>query len=292
MAVSDFLTAVRTYKPVLKDIGVGKFGAKLVSFPPSHVRGVLKFAQFSTDTTRGVPKSEMHKREVAVYHLDRDVLHFNVVPPAVLVRLDGKPASICEYVEGLLPSQIEPGLFEKDNDGKWKVKLARLFAKVNRDDAVKIVLLDLIVNNTDRHGKNWLVMPLGYRLKAIDNGLTFAPMFRYYRNVIHRYAFLHSLTVPPGVLAHLKSIRRDQIAAALVQYVGKREIEETWRRLQFVIEHADALDFDTLSEGHYEKNDFPSHTRWFRKLVAKPKLLADPMFNGNPPLVPPGIITA
>jgi hypothetical protein len=261
MTFEQVVLTTKPSKPT--DIGSGRFGAQLVSFPPTQFKAVVKAAIFETKRIRGVPKPEMHRREVAVYRLDRDVLKLNVVPPVLLARFKGLESSVSQYIDGLLPRQLVPHLFQ-DDEGKSE-RLARFFAKVSIEDAAKIVLLDLVINNADRHGLNVLVQPRHHGLVAIDNGMSFGRAFRYYRNVIHRYAFLHNFPFDMKIRARFSAIKKHQVGAALHGLVSQREVDETWARLQFVLQHADHLDFHTLSKGEYGKNDFPSYREWFDK---------------------------
>lgn len=270
--MTEFETTVLGSTPKLKPIGSGRFDAQMVTFENSAVKGVLKFAQFTTDKTRGIPKNTMHRREVAAYRLDSEVLHFDIVPECHLVRLDGREASISEYVDGLLPGDVVPGLFDKSQPD-WKVKVALLWSKVPIIEAMKVALFDLITNNTDRHGKNWLFSPDSFDIHAIDNGLCFGRHYKAYRSVIHRYLFFHQFPVPPVLLKKLTSITKNHLVSALRGYLPHKDIEETWQRLEFVISHREHLDFYSLSQGHLDKNDFPSYTRYFRPRMPNPDQL-------------------
>src|SRR3990167_3177198 len=88
--------------------------------------------------------------ESAVSTLD-DLLRFNVVPPT----------AIREDVGGHLVSaqEIVP------NSVKWWSTDDRRHEEVNKSDLFKIAIIDIIVNQGDRHGGNILI-----KLKGLDKG--------------------------------------------------------------------------------------------------------------------------
>lgn len=262
--MSDFANSVYTLSAEARPIGEGRFGAKLISFADG-TRGVLKVAPPLTHGKfRGVQKHEMSKREVAAYRLDLDVLHFGVVPETVLVSHRGHTASVQKYYEGSEPGELVPDLFKSRKPG-WADRVLKFDSMLNIDDMVKIIVFDLIINNVDRNGKNLLMKPSENWVKAIDNGSAFGHAYEGYRSVFHRYLFYEDLPIPSGLLRRLSIIKQADLAV-LAPYLPKLEIQETWLRIQFVLEHAAHLDWKTFSGGAsiYAKK-VPTYDAWFTR---------------------------
>lgn len=247
-------------------VGDGKFDAQMVVFSNGE-KGLLKAKPFATDSFRGIPKQTMPYREVATYLLDKHVLDFGVVPETLLVTWQNKEASIQNWCEGgQLPRDLIPGIFDKKISG-WKTRISKLFSRLNLDDLLKIVLLDLIVNNVDRHGKNILIDPPNDKVWAIDNGLTFGRYYRQYRSVFHKYMHFSEFEVPAWVVKKLKRIERSDLGV-LDSYLTAEEVEDTWLRIQFILKHLERLAFSRMGASPYLKdNNFPSYEAWFKRQV-------------------------
>lgn len=264
-----FQETVRQGQGSSQPISVGKFGATLITYPNS-IKAVFKYKGFGTDKYRGVPKQELHTRGVAVYRMDRDLLGFNVVPETLHVRHDGREGSLQEYKEGFQARDLVPGVFDKSLPD-WKFRVAKLFNQLNLDAMKRIIVLDLICNNTDRHGRNVIVDTHGKWVWAIDNDLSFGPYFKGYRNVFHKYIYLRTFDLPHDVKAVLKGIKEKQISDTIGKLVPKEAVRQTYLRIQFLLEHQDSLAYWNLSHGGLGRDDFPSYERWFKK-----RLKADP----------------
>lgn len=262
---SAFFEAVHTQKAASKPIGDGKFGAQLLTFTGGE-QGVLKTMPFANDSFRGVAKSDLPRREVAAYALDNEVLDFGVVPETVLMRWQGRDASVQRYIKsGLVPRDIVPKLFDK-GQSDWKYRVAKLFVKSNVEDLTKIVLLDLVMNNVDRHGKNVLIDPTQRRCWAIDNGLSFSRYYRGYRSIFHKYLFYSTFDVPKWALEKLGRVKKEVLLSALAAYLEPELIEDTWLRIQFILDHSDRLAYKRMSgQSGFGVNKFPSYEAWFRR---------------------------
>ena len=86
--------------------------------------------------------------EVAAYLIDR-LLGLNLIPPTVMRRVNGKLGSLQFFVEGGQNPYVTGGAPSQE-----------------------MKMLDYLIGNTDRTGKNYLVLP-GGRQVAIDHGLAF-----------------------------------------------------------------------------------------------------------------------
>lgn len=264
---SRFYETVDKRQAHLKPIGTGRFGAQLAAFD-NGVKGILKVRIANKKLFRGVPITELPRREVAIYHLDRDLLHFDVVPETLLISWKGKVASIQEHKEGVAPSDLVPGLFDKKLED-WKYRVLKFANRVSADDMLRIVLLDLIVNNTDRHAKNVLVDPVNERVFAIDNGMSFAPWFARYRNVFHKYLFFSRFDVPDDVLESLGKITRPDLEGVLGPFLHPDEITQTHLRIRFIVDHHTDMAFQKVSQGHYDRDDFPTYEKWFKRRLQR-----------------------
>lgn len=251
----------------LSSLEGGKFGAQLLTFANGE-KGVLKTKPFATNSFRGIPKQDLPKREVAAYMLDRDVLDFGVVPETILTRWQGREASVQKFiVSGLMPRDLVSGLFDKQLDD-WKYRIAKFFTKVALEDMQKVVLLDLIMNNVDRHGKNILVDPVLKKTWAIDNGLAFGRYYRNYRSIFHKYLYYAKLHVPKWAVEKLSRVTRDQLDKALLPYLPPLLINDTWLRIKFILDHRDRLAYKRFSgRPGLGNNDVPSYEDWFKRQI-------------------------
>jgi len=256
----------------VKKLGVGRFGARKVTFT-NGVQATLKPRLYSNELFRRIRRDTQYLREAAVYQLDRQILRFGVVPPTTLTQYKGEPASIQAWVTGIYAKQIVRSPFNHAEEG-WRTRLALLCSKINVDDLRKIVIMDLVVNNTDRHGRNCLFDTFTDRTWAIDNGLAFGHYYKKYFNVFHREIFRRTLILTAKERELLRSITRGQLSHVLSRFLTAREIEETYLRIQWMLEQPN-LGFVHISQGIDDKNTFPSYKEWFRrKLRGGNKVLA------------------
>lgn len=255
----------------IEPLGIGRFDANLVTFSDS-TKAILKYKGFSNTKFRGIDRDDFPKREAAVYWLDSKLLKFNVVPETLLIKLNGKEASIQQYMEGYEARDLQPGIFDKKLPD-WKYTVAKLFSKINADDLLKITLIDLIVNNTDRHARNVIFDTHGKRVWAIDNGLSLGSFFNRYRSVFHKYMFFKRLFVPNWAIRLLEGIDLEQLEDTLDPLLTDAEILQVHLRIQFILERRDKLDFFTMAQGRFEKDGFPSYQKWFeRKMRPNPEI--------------------
>ena len=262
---SRFFTTVHSLPATAKSMGMGKFGAQVVTFQ-NGVQGILKVKPFATDAYRGIPKQEMPAREYAAYILDRDVLDFGVVPETLLMKWRGREASIQEFVHsGRLPREMVPGLFDRSQPD-WKQRIAKLFMQVNLDDMLKVLILDLVVNNTDRHGKNVLVDRMRHKVWAIDNGLSFGRYYKHYRSIFHKYLMFSRFRLPEWAVKKLARIDKDSLDV-LRPLLPAECVEDTWLRIKFILDHQDRLAYRRMGavDDLVGVSQFPSYAEWFKR---------------------------
>lgn len=264
-----FYSTVMTMPGRVKKIKEGRFGAREVVFD-NGVKAVLKPKLFSNEKFRGIPKNTQYAREAAAYQFDRQIAQFGVTPPTTLTVYETLPSSIQSWVTGVPASGIVTNLFDKGKKD-WKERIVKFASKVDIDKLRKLVILDLMMNNTDRHAKNCKFDTFSEEVWGIDNGLCFGRYFEYYNNVFHRYLFIKKLELLPDERRRLEAVTLDQIRKVLDRYLSKREIEETYWRVQWVLEQPN-LGYERIAPDSESKNDFPSYKKWFAtKMRKEPK---------------------
>lgn len=262
----DFMRTVMLRTGKVRPIGDGKFGARQVIFD-NGTKACLKVQLHSNQKFHGITKDTQHMREVAAYQLDWKLLHFDLVPPTTLTIYEGKPASISSWVTGSTSAGIVERVFDKTQDD-WKHRVALFATKVDVNALRRSCIMDLIINNTDRHAKNCLFDPFAKKVWCIDNGLAFGPYFKRYYNVFHRFLFRKNLTLKPDEADRLGRISLEDLRDVLTRYLRGREIEDVYLRLQWVLEQPN-LAFEAISDGHEGKKDFPSKKAWFEQRMSK-----------------------
>lgn len=256
----SFMVTVMTMPARVKKIGEGRFGARQLVFD-NGVRATLKTRLFSNEKFRGVPHDKFHLREAAAYQLDWKLLGFGVVPPTTLSMYKDEPASVQLWIPGVPASGVVPGVFKKDAPD-WKERAALFSAKVDVDSLRKVILLDLVMNNTDRHGKNCIFDTFSNKVWAIDNGSAFGHFFSRYYNVFHKYLFRKHLILTDDERKLLESLNSAALSLVLRRYLTPQEIEETYLRARWILQQED-LGFEKLSQGADGRSDFPSYREWF-----------------------------
>lgn len=233
----------------------GKFNAKVVDFEDG-TKGILKERLHSNEHFRGVSKDQFHVNEAAFYDLNR-MLRFDVIPETIWTVFNGHPASVQRFVYGKHAEDIVPDVFDRTVDD-WKLNVINLASKMSPSDTKKIVVLDLLMNSTDRHPRNFLISDSG-RVWGIDNGICGAPFMRYYQNVLHSYFLRDKFRLTPEIEKALRRVTLLRLKRRLAKYGV--DYETVWKRLELILLNKDDLSFRRLSRGNYGKDDFPSYRR-------------------------------
>jgi hypothetical protein len=262
--VALFKETLESQKAPLQSVGIGKFGAKLATFP-NGVKAIVKAQVFDNSPFRGIARDTMHEREVMAYRFDRDVLGYNLIPETYMTRVGVKKASTQEFVNGLACGEIVPKVFNKELPD-WKERVAKLASLVPQSEVEKMTVMDMVIGNRDRHARNALFnIDLG-KAWAIDNGASFGTSFRLYRSVFHKYFYLKNFKPSDDTLKALANVTREACDDVLI-WLSDKERDAVWARAQFILDHHDRLDFWTLSKGHLGNSEFPSHSRWIRSFL-------------------------
>lgn len=258
---TSFETAVQKGPPdKVEHMPEGRFGALKAVY--GREIAILKPKLYSNALFRGVPKDSYQRREVAFYRLDR-ALRLGLVPETLLTTHKDAEASAQQFIHGaVLPTDVVRHLWLKHAPDR-ELRIAKFLAQVPKASLQKLVVLDLVANSGDRHGKNFMV-DHNRQLWAVDNGISFGKAFLYYRNVVHRYGFLNSFDLMPSHIVALKSLSLAYLTDLLGDLLDTAEIYYTFWRAQFVLEHGSDLSYKTLSQGRLGKNGFPTYFGWFR----------------------------
>lgn len=156
-----------------------------------------------------IPDHSYWRREAAAYLLDR-LLGYGVVPPTVIRQVHG--------VHGSMQARI-------DDTRKYGEAY-----NIDDETSGKTQLLDVVMNNTDRHRSNALVGKEDGRVHAIDNGLAFSNLFEGLRQEFDEEAEIRPEWVEP-----LKKLTLPRLRSAL-KTVGLEDwtIEQTYVRAKAV----------------------------------------------------------
>jgi len=273
--MTEFERTIRKLKPrTVKKIGEGRFGARVAVYDNGY-KALIK-VPLNGRTFRFLDTSPAHKREEAFYRLGE--LYFpGVVPETYATIMDGFPVSAQMYVPGFHPRQYDDELFDTeraDFNGNFK---RVLYGAAPRDKWKRLVVLDVIGNSRDRHGKNVLIRPHNpVKLVAIDNGFSLGRTFRGYRNVFHKHLYYGHFHAP-AALKDLEFLDLKDIVDAIVPLVDKEHAEHVMRRIEWVLEYPHRLPFRVFSKGAKKSIDFPPYSayfkRGFRRLPERPILV-------------------
>jgi uncharacterized repeat protein (TIGR03843 family) len=177
-------------------------------------------------------KTEMgtyYKRERAAYLVD-SVLGFEMIPPTVIRKVNGKIGSCQQFVEGgkTMNEEITENLWDRfgnaqmeDIPAEERESLkAEPYARY-AEDFKRLYVLDYILWNSDRHEGNFLLKD--GRLVPIDHGLTFGKDKPKFAETYVDDPF------PTDVIEKLKQFRdnpekADQLRAALKELLPRNEV--------------------------------------------------------------------
>lgn len=181
------------------------------------------------DGTKGVwkPHREVwgsnYRAEVLAYELDKK-FGFNLVPPTVERRLDGKIGSVQLYKIASQPTL----------DGRHLIH-------ARRDELNKLSLFDYLIDNRDRHGENVLVDRRG-KVISIDNGDSFTGKGLNGRTFESRVEEINKfLNTPDGsrIMQKLKQADLSDLEKQASEYLGTGDAQKLRKRIEFIIRFYD-----------------------------------------------------
>jgi len=240
----------------------GKYGAffaiycgKKVVFKPSGSSNIFD--------SKGMPLESHYRHEIAAYILDSKILNFGIVPETQEIVYEDKPASIQRFVCGMLGREIVKNLFKcSTTNPPIGVDLFQTF--VDQGEIRKLIIFDMIINNTDRHIMNCLFDLDEDRVWAIDNACAFKSCYRWYYNVFHRFLYEKSFVLKLKERKLLESISREKLKKYLSSYLTEDEIEHTYLRVRWMLSQDD-LSFSLMSGDQEDRRRYPSRSKWFKK---------------------------
>ena len=263
----DFAETIYKSKPdKVEAIGEGKFGAQLATYSNGY-RAVLKTVsaggkKAEVRTFRGIPLDTVPMREVAFYKLAKKLGWQDIVPETVLHEYKGEVASYQLFVPSIYLRELDKSIFDDKNKNRVH-NLRVLSRRFPKDEWRRLVLLDLIGNNRDRHGKNVIVRFPGPHLVAIDNSIAFGTCFGRYRDIFHKYLFPRSFNFEP-YRDTIKNLTKSDLSS-LHALLKPTEVAHIFMRAQFLLRFPYLTPFETMSEGQTGLNDFPSRKPFFRE---------------------------
>jgi hypothetical protein len=138
-----------------------------------------------------------------------DLFGFGVVPPTVLRHIDGWVVSVQEWI----PNAIDYH------------RAKQLGVSVNHDDLIKIAILDIILEQGDRHTEN-VVVDDDIRAYAIDNELIFVgPHFN------HIVQDVEGDRIPEHILEKMRAVDKSDFMTAFAgAWIPQMELERAWGR--------------------------------------------------------------
>jgi hypothetical protein len=156
--------------------------------------------------------------EGAAYELAR-MLGIHHVPPVVLRKIDRRHGTLQVWIEDVLDKESEG--FKPPGTIIWVSQLWEMY------------FFDALIFNIDRNQGNMLVDE-GYRLWMIDHTRAFQMVSELLEpekiNRVNRLAW-----------ERLVNLTKDDLQAALSDYLEKSEINSLWRRRQLLIDYVKAL---------------------------------------------------
>lgn len=273
--MTDFEKTVKTMQPVkLEKIGEGLFNAHLAVYSNGW-KAVCKHDP-SNKVFRQLPTRLAHRREAAFYRFSQ-LFYPGVVPETYVVKVKGVECSAQMFVPGMHARAYDKKLFDTERDDFSSNFKHILYKIASKPDWKRLVMLDVVGNSRDRHGKNIIVRPkFPIPLSAIDNGFSLGKTFRSYRNVFHRYLFKNHFHAP-AVLKHLEKIQYNDIKEAIVPLLDAVYAYHAMKRLEWVLEFPHRLPYRVFSQGAQRTVEFPSYKKYFssefRRLPEKPLLV-------------------
>ncbi len=177
---------------------------------PYGVSGVFKW----TRSVRGC-----FRHEIAAYEIDRR-LGFDLVPMTVAREVLGRPGSLQFFINDAKPS----------------------YQVVGARRSVELIVLDLLIDNEDRHDGNWIFYEFegAQRLVAIDHNLTFCcrQPSRLRPEIIPRIGPQRGAEL----LEALRGFEADELESLLRPYVArKRGVERSLEARADLIRHLESI---------------------------------------------------
>ncbi|RDE12137.1 MAG: hypothetical protein C4K49_10670 [Candidatus Thorarchaeota archaeon] len=173
-----------------------------------------------------IPLGEQWKRERLTYIVDQ-IVNIGVVPTVVVKEVDGKPGAMMDFVDGKV----------------WAEASEAMQNKVPTLEYQKLVLLDWLICNTDRHGMNWMIDNAG-KVYAIDNGLAFPEKVNFgewngYRCIPHQILQRrHGLELPDELKGLLTPEKKKRIIGAIQMFnLGGKAVELFEKRWDYLVKH-------------------------------------------------------
>lgn len=187
---------------------------------PAHIQfiDVYKPVFKGQDGSEEKDFKDTWKFNVAAYRLARMLGIANMVPPSVQRTVDGKPASVTWWLDGI-------AMDEKERLAK-EIRPPDVPAWNNQMDAIRV--FDQLIYNMDRSQEN-LLIGKDWKAYMIDH----TRAFRKWPTLRNAAAVT---TCPPALLTRLKALTREGVARELVPYLTEEEIDGVMARRDLIVE--------------------------------------------------------
>ncbi len=162
--------------------------------------------------------SDSYRYERAAYLLDRE-LGMDMVPVAVIRKVDRQPSALIEFIDHARHEQDSP---HAPSDAELE-ELARKKGIM--------ALFDALIFNTDRNRSNWLVDDADWRLYLIDHSRA----FRTVSDLPETYAGTRTC-LPAELYERLRGLRTEPLIELLGATLSKRQITTIVARRDKLVE--------------------------------------------------------
>lgn len=165
------------------------------------------------------------ERDAAAYEVDR-LIGANVVPPTFVREMNGQKG----FIQG----------FAGSSDLKALGRGGEQRNSVDSDDWKRVAVLDYVIDNRDRHGRNLRVAKVGgrYRLRAIDHTMSIGTEFDSSNmlaiQAVHRRRKVWGDKLPLDLEKKVKSLTRPVLENRLGKSLQRDQVDRIWDRVKNV----------------------------------------------------------
>ncbi len=174
--------------------------------------GLYKPVKGEAPLREKIEKGTYYRRERASYVVDK-FLGFDLVPPTIIKKINGEIGSVQAFIP--------------DADVGSMVSKEKKEENVIKEQLKSLWVFDLLVYNSDRHNKNWMIS--GERIIAIDNGLCFG------ESELSSENQFFDEEVPAETIEKLEKLsvdteRQENLREMLLELLPKKEVDAFFNR--------------------------------------------------------------
>jgi len=183
-------------------------------------RGVFKGVHGEAQYMRpSMEAGTYYLREAAAYEVCK-FLGWDYCPETVIREHDGEVGSFMRFAEGA-ECGSQYGMLDLGD----------------REDVYNMAFYNIVIGNTDRHGKNWMYRD--GKPVAIDHGLAFHDVRNHepsFRSIFVKH--LDGKRIPDRLIEKGEKLlqRKDELASILSEYISPDEVESVFDRVQLMLD--------------------------------------------------------